>query len=228
MMCGRFSLSTTKEKIQAELPFVEVDQNLRISYNIAPTQHAYVVANDQPTRLQYIVWGLIPYWSRDGKVSGKLINARMEGIETKPSFRMPIRQRRCLVLADSFYEWKREGSQKVPYRIFAKDGRLLTFGGIWDLWYDGEYGLKTFAIITTPPSEEMAPVHNRMPLLLSTPEERELWLAEGAELNDILSLLRPAEDGTLAMYRISKKVNSVKNDGPELHEEVPDQPGLFQ
>ena len=100
-MCGRFSLATSKEKIQSEIPFVETANNLRLSYNIAPTQHANIVTNDSPERLQYVTWGLIPYWSKDGKNEGKLINARSEGIETKPSFRIPIRKRRCLILADS-------------------------------------------------------------------------------------------------------------------------------
>ena len=225
-MCGRFSLATSKEKLQKELPFVEVADTLKVSYNIAPTQHAYAVTNDQPNQLQFITWGLVPHWSNDGKNSGRLVNARREGIEGKPSFRVPIRKKRCLVPADSFYEWRREGTRKIPYRIFAQDGGLLTFAGIWDVWYDGHYALKTFSIITTPPNDEMSGIHNRMPVILTTPGKQELWL-QSEDLIEILSLLRTPPDGTLNMYRVSELVNSVGNNSPDLHYEVPEPPTLF-
>jgi putative SOS response-associated peptidase YedK len=225
-MCGRFSLATTKEKLQQQLPFVEVDDVLRSSYNIAPTQHTYVVTNDQPEQLQFITWGLVPHWSNDGKNDGRLINARMEGIETKPSFRIPIRKRRCLVPADSFYEWKKFGKQKIPYRIFLKNGDLLFFAGIWDVWYKGDYGLKTFSIITTDPNEEMMAVHNRMPVVLATPEQQKRWL-ETSNLDEILDMLRTPPDGILDMYRVSEKLNSFINNSPDVHDRVPESPALF-
>lgn len=225
-MCGRFSLATSKEKLQQQLPFVEATETLRVSYNIAPTQHAYAVTNDQPERLQYITWGLVPHWSKDGKKSGRLINARLEGIETKPSFRIPVRKRRCLVPADSFYEWRREGAQKIPYRIFLNNGDLMMFAGIWDVWYSGDYGLKTFSIITSDANEEVSPIHNRMPLILTTLEAQKAWL-EAEELDDILSLMQIPPDGILNKYRVSDQVNSVVNNAPELHYEVPESPTLF-
>ncbi|HFA51278.1 MAG TPA: SOS response-associated peptidase [Bacteroidetes bacterium] len=225
-MCGRFSLATSKEKLQQQLPFVETSETLRVSYNIAPTQHAYVVTNDQPQRLQYLTWGLVPHWSNDGKNNGRLINARREGIEVKPSFRIPIRQRRCLVPADSFYEWKKEGRRKIPYRIFAKDGSLLLFAGVWDIWYKGDYGLKTFSIITTPPNYEMSGIHSRMPVILHTKEQQKAWLEE-QDLFEILALLQTPPDGLLDMHRVSELVNSTGNDSPELHYEVPEPPTLF-
>jgi putative SOS response-associated peptidase YedK len=225
-MCGRFSLATSKEKLQQQLPFVEVTDTLRVSYNIAPTQHAYVVTNEEPYRLQYLTWGLVPYWSNDGKNTGRLINARMEGIETKPSFRIPIRKRRCLVPADSFYEWRKEGLRKVPYRIFLKNGELLMFAGIWDVWYKGDYGVKTFSIITAPPNREMEAIHNRMPVIFTTKDEHELWL-ESTELENILPLLGSPPDDILDMYRVSDKVNFVMNDAPDLHFEKPELPTLF-
>lgn len=225
-MCGRFSLAISKEKLQQELPYVKVPDTLRASYNIAPTQHAYVVTNDQPTKLQYTAWGLVPHWSNDGKNAGRLINARREGIEGKPSFRVPIRQRRCLVPADSFYEWKKEGTRKIPYRITAQNGGLLFFAGIYDIWYNGEYGLKTFSIITTPPNFEMSGIHTRMPVLLRTTEAQKKWL-ELDDLDEILYMLQTPPDGTLNMYRVSELVNSVGNNSPELHHEVPEPPTLF-
>lgn len=225
-MCGRFSFNASKEKIQQELGDIETGTNLRINFNIAPTQHAYVLTNDHPNRLQYMTWGLIPYWSRDGKNAGKLINARSEGIASKPSFRLPIRQRRCLVLADSFYEWRRELDRKVPYRIMLKNDRLLVMAGIWDVWYKDDYAIKSFSIITTPPNKEMATIHNRMPVLLNNRESQENWLNE-TELTKILDMLHTPEDDILTMYRVSEEVNSVKNNSPSLHKEVPEPPTLF-
>lgn len=225
-MCGRFSLATSKEKLQQQLPFVEATETLRVSYNIAPTQHAYAVTNEQPERLQYITWGLVPHWSKDGKKTGRLINARLEGIETKPSFRIPVRKRRCLVPADSFYEWRREGTQKIPYRIFLKSGDLMIFAGIWDVWYSGDYGLKTFSIVTSDANEEVSHIHNRMPLILTSLEAQKKWL-EADDLDEILSLMETPADGILNKYRVSDQVNSVVNNAPELHYEVPEPPTLF-
>lgn len=216
----------SKDKIHAELPYVSADSNLRTSYNIAPTQHAYVVTNESPRRLQYLTWGLIPHWSTDGQNSGKLINARSEGIESKPSFRLPIRQRRCLVLADSFYEWKIEGKQKIPYRIQLKSDRLMIMAGVWDEWFNGKYMVKSFSILTTPPNEEMASIHSRMPLVLPTGDAQIEWLAPQS-LEDVLLQLKTPEDGLLYRYRVSSELGAVKNDSAKLHEEVAESLSLF-
>ena len=205
---------------------MEIPDTLRINYNVAPTQHAYILANDQPERLQYVGWGLVPHWSNDGKNSGRLINARREGIEAKSSFRIPIRKRRCLVPADSFYEWRKDGPQKVPYRILLKNGELMLFAGIWDIWYDGDYGLKTFSIITTDANADVAAIHNRMPVVLADKEQQKHWL-ETEDLDEALSLLQTPPEGLLKMYRVSEQVNSVVNNGPELQLEVPEPPTLF-
>lgn len=225
-MCGRFSLATSKEKLQQQLPFVEVPETLRLSYNIAPTQHAYVVTDDHPERLQYITWGLVPHWSEDGKNTGRLINARREGIETKPSFRVPIRKRRCLVPADSFYEWRREGHGKIPYRILLKNNDLMMFAGVWDIWYKGDYGLKTFSIITTDANDDVSDIHNRMPVILTTPEQQKRWL-ESEDLDEILMLLQTPPDHLIKKYRVTDKVNAVTNDSPDMHLELPEPPTLF-
>ena len=225
-MCGRFSLAVSESHIQHELPFVDPGTNLRKSYNIAPTQHAYVVTDDQPSHLQYITWGLIPYWSEEGKNSGKLINARAEGIESKPSFRVPIRKRRCLVLADSFYEWRTVDHQKIPYRIIPKDGHLLVMAGIWDIWEKGGYPVKSFSIITTTPNREVSSLHNRMPVVLPTLEDRLKWL-EQIEVEEVLAFLHPPKDGTFRVYRVSDELNSPSNNMPELHKELPENLDLF-
>ncbi|TAK49642.1 MAG: SOS response-associated peptidase [Saprospiraceae bacterium] len=225
-MCGRFSLVTSKKKLQQELPFVETGDTFLVSYNIAPMQHAYVVTNDNPGRLQYITWGLVPHWSVNGKNTGRLINARREGIDGKPSFRIPIRKRRCLVPADSFYEWRKEGFKNTAYRIMMQNQGLLFFAGVWDVWYNGDSVVKTFSIITTAPNSEMAEIHNRMPVLLGTAEQRRQWL-ETTDIKEVLSLLQTPPDGILHIYRVSSLVNSVLNDSVELHKEVPEPPTLF-
>jgi putative SOS response-associated peptidase YedK len=225
-MCGRFSLVVSKEKLQQELPFVEVPETLHLSYNIAPTQYAYVVANDHPEQLQYIAWGLVPYWSEDGKNTGRLINARREGIEEKPSFRIPIRKHRCLVPADSFYEWRKEGRGKVPYRILLKNNGLMFFAGVWDAWQKGGNNYKTFSIITTDANTDMADLHDRMPVLLTTHEQQKRWL-ESEDLEAVLALLQTPQDHIIRKYRVSEKVNTVANNAPLLHLEVPEPPTLF-
>ena len=225
-MCGRFSLAVSEKKIQEELPFVETGSQLRKSFNIAPTQHAYVITNDQPDRLQYLTWGLVPFWSKEGKNTGKLINARSEGIESKPSFRIPIRKRRCLVLADSFYEWRKQEGKKMPYRILPADGSLLVMAGIWDFWDQNGYPIKSFSIITTTPNQEISPIRNRMPVLLLDNLSRERWL-EDLPLEDALAFLVTPPDGCLRLYRVSEEVNSPHNNSPELHKEVPENLDLF-
>ncbi len=225
-MCGRFSFVTSPEKIKAELGDIETGQNLKWNFNVAPTQHAYVITNEHPGHLDYFSWGLIPHWSKEPGNAGKLINARMEGIGSKPSFRVPLRRRRCLVLADSFYEWRSEGGKKIPYRILLNDGRLLVLAGIWDVWYKGDYAIKTFSIITTPPNREMAAIHNRMPLILESKSDQERWLSN-LEFPAVMDMLKTPADGLLEIYRVSERVNSVKNNSPELHQKVNDELRLF-
>lgn len=224
-MCGRFSFSISRERVEQDLG-IAVNIPLRISYNIAPTHHAYVISNDRPKELQYMTWGLIPYWSKDGKNTGKLINARKEGIASKISFRLPIRRKRCLILADSFYEWRKEGKRKIPYRILLKDKPFLTMAGIWDVWYNGDYEVKSFSIITTTPNKEMEALHTRMPIIFDTPSKQKAWL-EDSPILDVLEQLETLEDDKLSYYRVSEKLNSPQNNSPDLHLEIPEPPTLF-
>ena len=137
-MCGRYSFAPKPKQLQSLESNVVLPEVLQRSFNIAPTQLAYVIASNLPRQLQLMEWGLVPHWSSDGKNSGKLINARSEGITSKPSFRLPIRKRRCWVLADSFYEWRKGADGKIPYRLLLKNGELMVMAGIWDVWYKGE------------------------------------------------------------------------------------------
>lgn len=225
-MCGRFSLATTKEKLQQQLPFVEIEAEPEASYNIAPTQQALVVTNEKPFHWQYLSWGLVPYWSNDAGKQSHLINARREGIESKPSFRIPLRQHRCLVPADSFYEWRREGDRKIPYRILLDSGGLLLFAGIWDAWSSAGAVLKSFSIITSDANADVAALHNRMPVFLSRPEDQRRWLETG-DLDELLQLIAQPAEGQLSMYRVSEELNSPFQNFPGLHAPVPEPPALF-
>jgi len=225
-MCGRFSFSTTPKKIQEQFGAIKTGENLKINFNVAPTQYAYVITDEHPDQLSYYRWGLVPHWAKDTKNAARLINARMEGIASKPSFRVAIRKRRCLVLADSFYEWKKDGNRKIPFRILPKKEELLVLAGIWEVWYQEEEPLHTFSIITTSPNQEVAPVHNRMPLVLPKKTQWKKWLSD-LKIDEVLNLLQPPPDGILKKYQVSEQVNSVRNNGPELHREVGGQGSLF-
>ena len=227
-MCGRYSFVPTKKQLDEQWPDVEIPASWQLSFNIAPTQLAYLIANDEPHALQQMVWGLIPHWSKDGASSGKLINARAEGILQKPTFRVPAQRRHCLVPADSFYEWRTlPGKRKVPYRIRLKNGRLMMMAGIWDEWGKGETRKRSFSIITTTPNAEVSALHDRMPVLLLDVETQQRWLAT-SDPEEIQSLLHAPPPGVLEIYRVSEKLNSPGPDGPELHNPVPESdPTLF-
>ena len=227
-MCGRFSLASSKDKIARQLG-IKLEEDPAASYNIAPTQETYVITNDQPDILQQFRWGLIPYWAQNTKASANLINARAEGISSKPSFRMPVRKRRCLILADGFYEWRKTGygMASSPYRIVMHDGALLLFAGVWDVWQNqaGE-DIHSFTIITTRPNAEMSAVHNRMPVILPNRELQNRWLQE-SDLMEALPLLKPLEDDMLKIFPVSTAVNSVETNKPELYDAVELPPTLF-
>lgn len=226
-MCGRYSFAPKPKQRKALESLVIVPEVLQISYNIAPTQCAYVISNDQPDQLQRMEWGLVPYWSPNGKNTGKLINARAEGIEEKPSFREPVQSKRCLVPADSFYEWRKiAGGRKIPYRIFLKNEDLIFMAGIWDEWNDAGKIQRTFSIITTTPNTEMAALHNRMPVLLQDAASQKEWLSP-LPFKSVRSLLHPPDDNLLNLARVSEKLNKPGYDAVDLQVPVPDELTLF-
>ena len=225
-MCGRFSLASSVEKVNKQMGLSE-KQPLQASYNIAPTHHAYLLTNESPNQLQRFMWGLIPHWARDARMGSNLINARSEGISGKPSFRMPIRKKRCLVLADGFYEWRRDGRNRIPYRITTKDASLLVMAGVWDIWKaPNGNDVHTFSIITTPPNKEMSSVHNRMPVLFQDKAMQQEWLAD-QKIESILSMLRTPEDDLLNIYPVSQKVNKPDYNQPDLYTRQDLPPTLF-
>ena len=176
-----------------------------------------MVANNSDRKLELFQWGLIPSWAKDPKIGNKMINARAETLAEKPSFRSALKRRRCLVVADGFYEWKKTGAAKTPMFIQLKDGRPFAFAGLWEVWQPPDGSLiKTCTIITTEPNALMADIHNRMPAILS-PEAYDLWLTPGELSADaVLPLLKPYDPTQMKATPVSARVNSPAVDAPEL------------
>lgn len=223
-MCGRYSIVISEEKLKKQFgPNIQLPAGgLPENYNVAPTQQGLVLTNAHPDRLTTFRWGLVPFWAKEIGIGSRMINARSEGIEDKPSFRQAIRKRRCLVIGDSFYEWRRIGKEKQPHRILpAAEDQLLVMAGIWESWRDRQDpnadAIHTYSIITTAPNAEMKPLHNRMPTLLLDPERQSAWLDGDRPLDEILRLLTTPPDGSLRHYVVGKAVGNVRNNDPSLH-----------
>ena len=213
-MCGRYSFAILDDLIEQRFGIRVRTAIYKARYNCAPTQDLAVITGENPEELRFYHWGLIPYWAKDPDIGNRMINARSETITEKPSFKHAFKSRRCLVPADSFYEWKRD-KEKMPYRILMKDEQPFTMAGIWDRWTaaDGEI-IHSFSILTTGPNELMASIHERMPVILSREDERR-WLFPLPE-SELLKMLRPYPAGHMKVYQISKLVNPPGNDGPEV------------
>lgn len=214
-MCGRFAqysgLDTLKKSYQLE----EITCDVTPSYNIAPLQPVLAVIRHDGNRLGRLHWGLVPSWAKDRTMAAKLINARAETVADKPSFRSAFKRRRCLILADGFFEWKADGSQKQPWYFSLSTVGPFAFAGLWDTWKgDGDAAYHSCTIITTAADESVQPVHHRMPVIL-TPEAHAQWLdpqnQDSARLNAILSKGRA---GGLKSFPVSKRVNSIRNNDP--------------
>ena len=222
-MCGRFAAQLPPEFIRrlfatkGELP------NLGPNWNVAPTDPAMVIRRHAPSaerRLDVLRWGLVPHFTADLKACKRPINARAETAATSGMFRGALAARRCLVPADAFYEWKAMAAGKQPYAIARRDAAPLALAGLWEGWRDpaGET-LRSFTILTTAANDDMARLHNRMPVIL---EEADwpVWLGEAE--GDHLALLRPAVNGVVRLWPVSRAVNSVRNNGPALLDCVDD------
>jgi len=222
-MCGRFALTVNLNKAQEILPGLTADNEIREAfrprYNIAPSQPVLTILNDARKELRFTSWGLIPHWAKDTAIGKKMINARAETLSDKPSFRTPFRKNRCLIVADGFYEWKKESSKaKTPYFIRMKNRQPFAFAGLWDRWVNKEDErdiILSSTIITTEPNQLVAGIHNRMPVILH-PDFYELWLNPHEEPPDTLSTcLKPYNAFEMEAYRISKAINSPANDSPD-------------
>jgi len=217
-MCGRFTLALSAGQLELAFPWLSVPQDLKPRYNVAPSQPVAVVSNNNPTQLYFFQWGLVPSWAKDVKIGYRMINARSETLAEKPSFRAAYRRRRCLVLANGFYEWKKEPGRKAktPYFIALDSREPFAFAGLWEVWHSADGSvLPTCAIITTTPNELLAPIHNRMPVILP-PESYEQWLDPAEQPPDRLqALLRSYPAEQMTAYPVSTLVNKPQNDRPE-------------
>lgn len=215
-MCGRFTQRKDTAQIAEHYGVSEDFFQVTPRYNIAPTQ--VIAAINQKRQLVGFKWGLIPSWAKDPAIAHKLINARAETLQEKPSFRTALSKRRCLIPADGYYEWKKEGGGKQPYLFHRRGDALFSLAGLWEEWRatDGEI-IQTCTIITTEPNELAGTVHNRMPAILK-PHDEALWLDPAARVPDLVQLLGPYAGDDLEMYPVSKAVNSPGKDEPELAE----------
>lgn len=215
-MCGRYTITYNIDQLLDDLDLLMPDFDFEPRYNIAPSQRVPIISSDAPRELKLYRWGLIPSWARDPKIGYKMINARGETIAEKPSFRSAFKKRRCLIPATGFYEWQKTSTGKQPMHIHLKSGKVMTFAGLWESWKDAEEKeIRTFTIVTTTPNTLMAPIHDRMPVIIS-PELRADWLDIELPAEEVQQLVRPYLEGALEADRVSTKVNSPRNEGPEL------------
>lgn len=215
-MCGRVAVKSSPAELQEVFQLEGIlAAPEKPDYNLPPTREIPVVANSNRRELDLYRWGLVPGWAKDLK-GPMLNNARAETITEKRTFRSALERRRCLVLVDAFYEWKREGKEKTPFLIRRRDGKPMAFAGLWDQWSSPENTtLRSCAVITCGPNEAMKPVHDRMPVIVP-PEAFDLWLSpEPKNADELTELLVPCPPELLEVIRVSPLVNSVKNNSPE-------------
>jgi putative SOS response-associated peptidase YedK len=220
-MCGRYTIIASPEVLRALFGYLE-QPNFPPRYNVAPTQPIAIVRFiDGKRHFALVRWGLLPSWVKDPQAFSLLINARGETAAEKPAFRAAMKRRRCLIPVDGFYEWKAGGPRKQPFYIRAKSGEPFAFAGLWETWTgpNGEE-LETAAIVTTTANRTLAPIHDRMPVILA-PEAFDLWL-DSANVDPAAAsaLIKPAPENFLEAYPISTDVNRVANDNPTLVEPV--------
>ncbi|MDM5298136.1 SOS response-associated peptidase [Bacillus pumilus] len=220
-MCGRFTLFSDFDDIIEQF---NIDQFLpeneyHPSYNVAPSQNILAVINDgSKNRLGKLKWGLIPPWAKDEKIGYKMINARAETLSEKPSFRKPLVSKRCIIPADSFYEWKRlDQKTKIPMRIKLKSSNLFAFAGLYESWKSPDGNpLYTCTIITTKPNELVEDIHDRMPVILTHGKEKDWLNPKNTDTDYLQSLLQPYAADDMEAYQVPSLVNSPKNNSPEL------------
>jgi putative SOS response-associated peptidase YedK len=223
-MCGRFSATFSFRDIKVRWNLYG-DIEFSPRYNIAPSQSVpVIVRNNNRTEAKLMKWGLVPSWAPDPSIGNRMINARAETLLEKPSFKPLVSERRCIIPADGFYEWRREGNRKVPVWIHLKNKEPFAFAGLWDTWRDFDSGsaLDTFTIITTDPNSLLRPIHNRMPVIYDR-EMGKQWLEHqfGGWAMDLAAALRPWPSEYMEAWDVSSIVNEPANDTPECIRPVP-------
>lgn len=217
------------ERFDADL--TKVKEELRATYNAAPSQELPVVVRHSPNSIELMKWGLIPFWAKE-PLPYSTINARSETVAEKPTYRKPFKSQRCIIPADGFYEWKKTSDGKQPFYFKLVSGEIFGFAGLYDIWDDKKGNvIKSFTIITTTPNELMEPIHDRMPVILEKDDE-DFWLnPDNVETEPLLKLLKPYPAKKMERYPVSKFVNSPKSNGEQLikpiNEDGSDNPSLF-
>lgn len=217
-MCGRFTLSQSTEAIASAFNLTQIAP-LEPRYNIAPTQLVPCVlypAAQSASQLQMLRWGLIPAWAKDLAIGAKLINARAETVGEKPSFKSAFKRRRCLIIADGFYEWQRQEGKKQPYYFRLQNVQPFAFAGLWEQWKSpDEETITSCTILTTEANALLRPIHNRMPVIID-PKDYNIWLDTEVQKPELLQpLLQPYQADLMTSYAVSTKVNNPRNNTPE-------------
>lgn len=216
-MCGRYSFEY-KPSFASRFRLQATSGELRSHYNVAPGMTMPVVLSQSPNHVELMKWGLVPSWSKEPKVAYSTINGRAENLQQSATYRRPFKSQRCLVPVSGFFEWKKTGEGKQPYSIRVKNEEYFALAGLYDVWRgpDGTE-LKTYTIVTTTPNELMAPIHNRMPVVLNS-EYEDLWLDKETSADELLALLAPYPADQMEAYLVSTRVNSPRNDDPGIIE----------
>lgn len=219
-MCGRFTLTVEYSNLISVFQLRNDLFNYTPRYNIAPAQDVAVIVKGRNGReITNMHWGLIPHWAREPKIGYKMINARAETIDQKPAYKSSFYHRRCLILADGFYEWKKTNLGKQPYRIILPKHNIFAFAGLWSYWNAPEGNtIYSCSIITTGANGYLRDIHDRMPVILTQEEQFEKWLGVSGP-GELKQLLQPY-DGKMVAYAVSTMVNSPKNDNEKLIEQV--------
>ncbi len=227
-MCGRYTLASPNPSMLRERFGLGEEIEVRQRFNVAPTDEVVTVTTTKEgaPRPDLLRWGLVPFWSKDPSTGYKMINARAETLADRPAFRDALDTRRCLIVADGFYEWQRRpDGPKQPYWITRDDHEPFAFAGLWAIWRppgEDSEPLRTCTIITTAANDAVAELHDRMPVIL-TPDAESAWLSHDVSRDEALGLLKPLPSGAVDMRPVSRAVNDVKNDSPECLE-PPDEP----
>lgn len=214
-MCGRYTLLKDELAIRRRFQLEAPLQNYTKSYNVAPGQQVLAIIHDgKKRRAGYLRWGLVPFWAKDEKIGYKMINARLETIHEKPSFKHLVMRKRCLIVADSFYEWQQTEHGKVPQRIHLANEQLFAFAGLWDQWQHEKGSLFTCTIITKAANEFMQEIHHRMPVIV--PEEQEEdWLQRSFQKpEEVRDFVYSFTNPSLTAYAVSNYVNNARNNDP--------------
>ncbi|MBT2757786.1 SOS response-associated peptidase [Mesobacillus foraminis] len=215
-MCGRFSLIDDLATLQETFRF-EFGEEMVPRYNISPGQEILIIGKHEGKRVGAMMrWGLVPFWAKDPKIGYKMINARSEGIDKKPSFKNAFKKRRVLIPCSRFYEWKQSDEGKLPYRFIMKGEKPFAFAGIWETWTKGKSPLHSCSILTTQPNRVTKSVHDRMPVILHE-KDYDIWMEpEYNDISTLMELLVPYEKEGMDTYRVSTLVNSSRNDFAEM------------